>query len=158
MENSANSLRTAMRKPLPLSPCDPGAVDFRAVFDQSAMPQLLLDTSLVILDATDAYLAATMTKRSEIVGRHLFEVFPDNPGESYADGVSNLRASLMRVLQTRAPDEMAVQKYDIRREGSEEFEVRYWRPLNWPILGDDGFVALIVHQVFDVTSLVQARR
>jgi hypothetical protein len=32
-----------------------------------------------ILAVTEAYLRATMTRRSEILGRGLFEVFPDNP-------------------------------------------------------------------------------
>jgi len=42
-------------------------------------------------------------------------MFPDNPDDPAASGAANLRASLERVLATRAPDTMAVQKYDIRR-------------------------------------------
>jgi CheY-like chemotaxis protein len=40
-------------------------------------------------------------------------VFPDNPDDPDATGVSNLRASLERVRRERAPDTMAVQQYDI---------------------------------------------
>lgn len=47
----------------------------------------------------DAYLQATMTDRADIVGRRLFEVFPDDPA---ADGVRNVRASLDRVVRTRS--------------------------------------------------------
>lgn len=137
---------------------DGAAVDFRAVFEQSPALQLLLHPSLVIAAVTDSYAAATMTKREEIIGRHLFEVFPDNPDDNNADGVANLRSSLLRVLKTRLPDEMPIQKYDVKRppENGGSFEVRYWRPRNSPILGADGFIAWIVHQVEDVTSLVKA--
>lgn len=142
-------------RPLPITRAQVGPIDFRAVFEQSAMPQLLLDPSFIIMAVTDAYLAATMTGRDKIVGHHLFEIFPDNPDSSHADGVANLRQSLLRVLQTRVPDEMPVQKYDIRCKDGHGFETRYWRPLNWPILGEDGFVSLIVHQVFDVTEIIR---
>jgi PAS domain-containing protein len=139
---------------MPSNRTDIEAVDFRAVFEQSPALQLLLDPSFMIVAVTDAYAGATMTERDKIVGRHLFEVFPDNPDYDHADGVSNLRRSLLNVVQKRAADAMPVQKYDIRQpDGS--FEERYWQPLNWPILGKDGFVSLIVHQVEDVTEAVR---
>jgi hypothetical protein len=83
---------------------------------------------------SDAYLRATMTARQDIVGRGLFEVFPDNPGDAKATGTENLRSSLHRVLALRVPDTMAVQKYDIPRPGPKggAFEERYWSPLNTP--------------------------
>ena len=52
---------------------------------------------------------------------------------------------------------MAEQKYDIRRPDG-VFEERYWRPLNSPILGDDGYVRFILHAVEDVTELVHIRK
>src|SRR4029453_13274658 len=58
---------------------------------------LATDANFPILDASDAYLRATMTERDEIVGRGLFEVFPDNPQEEHATSTRNLRASLWRV-------------------------------------------------------------
>lgn len=50
-----------------------------------------------ILEASDAYLRATLTEREEIVGRGIFEVFPDNPDDPHATGSRNLHASLDRV-------------------------------------------------------------
>ena len=98
-----------------------------------------------------------MTHRDRIIGRGLFEVFPDNPDDPAASGVSNLRASLARVLQFRRPDAMAVQKYDIRRPASEGggFEVRHWAPLNSPVLNEAGEVAWIIHRVEDVTEMIR---
>jgi signal transduction histidine kinase len=115
---------------------------------------LVLDPDFAIAGVTDAYLRATLTLREEIIGRALFDVFPDNPNDPQATGTRNLRASLETVLRTGMPHAMPVQKYDIRRPGSEEFEERWWKPLNTPVVIGGG-VAYIIHSVEDVTSLVR---
>ncbi|MDR3418139.1 MAG: ATP-binding protein [Nevskia sp.] len=133
-----------------------GAADFRRIFQAIPGLYLLLLPDLTIVTASDAYLKATMTSREDIAGRPLFEVFPDNPDDPQASGVSNLRASLDRVLHLRQPDAMPFQKYDVRRPDG-TFEERYWSPLNSPVLGKDGRVEWIVHAVEDVTDLVLLR-
>ncbi len=136
------------------------APDFQALFESAPGLYLVLTPALTIVAVSDAYLKATMTKREEVLGRGLFEVFPDNPDDPTATGVRNLRASLDRVLAHRVPDTMAVQKYDIRRPDSEggEFEERYWSPVNSPVLGADGEVAYIIHRVEDVTEFVRLKQ
>jgi PAS domain S-box-containing protein len=131
--------------------------DFQALFEAAPNLYLVLRPDLQIVAVSDAYSRATMTERGSILGRNLFEVFPDNPDDPAASGVSNLRASLARVLQFRRADAMAVQKYDIRRPDSEGggFEVRYWAPLNSPVLNASGEVAWIIHRVEDVTELAR---
>jgi signal transduction histidine kinase/ActR/RegA family two-component response regulator len=118
---------------------------------------LVLDPHFVIVAVTDAYLRATLTVREEIIGRELFDVFPDNPNDPEANGTRNLRASLETVLRTGAAHAMPVQKYDIRRPDSGEFEERYWKPLNTPVIVH-GEVAYIIHSAEDVTSLVGLER
>ncbi|HEU5074897.1 MAG TPA: ATP-binding protein, partial [Polyangiaceae bacterium] len=105
--------------------------------------------------ATRARLAATHMTLEQTLGRGLFEVFPDNPDDAGATGTSNLRASLERVLRTKAPDTMAVQKYDIRGPDG-TFHVKYWSPKNIPVLSVSGEVQYVLHRVEDVTDLVQA--
>lgn len=102
--------------------------DFQMLFRSAPGLYLVLDPGLIIVAVSDAYLRATMTQREEILGRGIFEVFPDNPDDPAATGVSNLRASLQRVLQSKVSDTIAVQKYDIRRPQSEggAFEERTW--------------------------------
>ena len=138
----------------------PSPLDFRALFESVPDRYLVLAPDLTIVAVSEAYLQATLTKRGEILGRHLFEVFPNNPDDPSATGVSNLRASLDRVLQHRAPDTMAVQKYDICRPESEGggFEERYWSPVNSPVLGTNGEVAYIIHRVKDVTDFVHLKQ
>jgi PAS domain S-box-containing protein len=113
-----------------------------------------------IVAVSDAYLRATMTKREEILGRRIFDVFPDNPDDPSATGVQNLKASLESVLQNRVADTMAVQKYDIRRPESEGggFEEKYWSPMNSPIFGENEEIAYIIHRAEDVTEFVRLKQ
>jgi PAS domain S-box-containing protein len=131
-------------------------LDYRKLFESS--PGLLLvvrpdPPTFTIVAASDAYLAATMTERESILGRGIFDVFPDNPADLRANATRNLRASLERVLATGAPDTMALQKYDVRRPNG-EFEERYWSPVNAPAFNREGKLSYIIHRVEDVTSFV----
>jgi signal transduction histidine kinase len=134
-------------------------VDFRALFEGAPGLFLVLDPDLRIVAVSEAYLAATMIRRDDVLGRGIFDVFPDNPDDPAATGVGNLRASLDRVRKTARADTMAVQKYDIRRPESEGggFEVRYWSPVNSPVMDDLRRVRYIIHRVEDVTEFVQLR-
>ena len=134
--------------------------DFRALFESAPGLYLVLAPDLTIVAVSDAYLRATMTRREQILGRSLFDVFPDNPDDPEATGVSNLHDSLLRVIRTRASDAMAVQKNDIRRPESEggAFEQRYWSPVNSPVLDAGGEITLIIHRVEDVTEFVRLKQ
>jgi PAS domain S-box-containing protein len=131
--------------------------DFRTLFESAPGLYLVLKPDLTNVAATDAYLRVTMTKREEILGRGIFDVFPDNPNDPTATGVSNLRSSLERVLQNQVSDAMAVQKYDIRRPKSQGggFEERYWSPINSPLVGAAGEIIYIIHGVEDMTEFVR---
>src|SRR5690349_12418958 len=108
-------------------PSQPGNPDYRQLFEQGPGLLLVLSPDLTIVDASNRYLEATLTQREQIVGRGLFDVFPDNPDDPTATGVANLKASLKTVLATKAPHTMADQKYDIARPDG-TFEERWWSP------------------------------
>ncbi|HEY5384154.1 MAG TPA: ATP-binding protein, partial [Acidimicrobiales bacterium] len=131
--------------------------DFRLLFESLPEKYLVIDPDLVIVAASDAYLTATLTQREGMVGRHLFDVFPDNPDDPATEGARNLRASLTRVLRQRSRDSMSVQKYDIPRPASAGggFEERFWTVSNSPVVAADGSLACIVHAVEDVTEYIQ---
>ncbi|WP_229177709.1 ATP-binding protein [Bradyrhizobium ivorense] len=135
--------------------------DFKALFEAAPGLYLVLTPpEFRIAAASDAYLRATKTERAAILGRALFDVFPDNPDDPAADGVRNLRASLERVVQFRRPDTMSVQKYDIRKPEAEGggFEERYWSPRNSPVFGPGGQLSYIIHRVEDVTQFIHLKR
>jgi PAS domain S-box-containing protein len=133
-------------------------LDYRLLFDLAPDPCLVLDRQFRMVAANRARLEATMTTLAELLGRSVFDLFPDNPQEAGATGVRNLRASLQRVLKTGMRDVMAVQRYDIPKPQAEGggFEERYWSPINVPVPGTDGEVAYIIHRVQDVTEFVLA--
>jgi PAS domain S-box-containing protein len=140
-----------------------GTPDFRILFE--SVPGLYLALlpdapRYTIVAVSAAYARATMTSGAEIVGRGLFEVFPDNPDDPDATGVRNLSASLRRVLDTGQSDAMAVQKYDVRRppEQGGGFERRWWSPLNSPAFDVDGRLAYVLHRVEDVTDFVRLKQ
>ena len=114
--------------------------DFRVLFESAPGLYLVLTPKLEIVAVSDAYLEATKTTREEILGRGIFEIFPDNPEDPATSAVRNLRASLNRVLESKVADTMPIQKYDIRRPESEGggFEERFWSPLNSPVFGENG--------------------
>jgi signal transduction histidine kinase/CheY-like chemotaxis protein len=134
--------------------------DFRALFEASPGLYLVLTKDFTIVAVSDAYTRATMTKREEILGRGVFDVFPDNPDDPTTTGVSILRASFEKVLRNRVPDALEVQKYDIRRPDSEGggFEQRYWRPVNTPVFGRGGKLTYIINRVEDVTEVVRLQK
>lgn len=127
---------------------------YRHVFESAAGKILLLDVgSQTIVAATRDYLNATWTRAEDIVGRHIFDVFPDDPEDPNADGSRNLSESLERVLAFRSVDVMAVQKYPIPKAGG-GFEERYWSVVNSPVIDDSGNIEFIAHRVEDVTEVV----
>ena len=131
-------------------------VDFPRLFESVPGLYLILLSDFTIVAASNSYLKATMTERDKILGRNLFDVFPDNPDDKEATGEVNLRASLNYVLQHKTVHTMAIQKYDIRKPDG-TFEERYWSPLNKPVLNDDGSLLYIIHRVEDATEFVRLK-
>jgi PAS domain S-box-containing protein len=134
--------------------------DFRAIFEAAPESYLVLDPSFTIVAASDSFLRTRLVTRAAVIGRNLFDVFPDDPDDPKATGTRNLRASLERVLATRAPDTMAVQKYSIRVPAAEGggFTERYYSPMNMPVFGEGGEIAYIIHRAEDVTEFVRLKQ
>ncbi|MER5399356.1 SpoIIE family protein phosphatase [Streptomyces sp. NPDC002599] len=133
-------------------------IDFGGVFHALPGMVALLTPEMVFVDANDDYLSNSGRSREQVVGRYLFDVFPDRPGDPASTGMRNLEASLRRVVESGERDAMALQRYDVEsldRPGV--WEERYWSPVNAPVLHTDGTVALVVHRVEEVTELIRAR-
>jgi PAS domain S-box-containing protein len=126
------------------------------VFETVPNMYLILSPDLFILTASDLYLEATQTVREKLVGRHIFEAFPDNPAAPDADGVKNIHASLQRVLATRQPDQMPVQHYDVpdpTQPGA--FLERYWLPSHTPVLDGQGEISYIIQLATNITDTIK---
>ena len=132
-------------------------LNFQTLFEKAPGLFLVLDPRFNIIAVSDAYNKATMTKREDILGRNIFEVFPDNPIYPGASGLKNLMASPTLALLYKKRDPMAVQKYDIQ-VSTGKFEERFWSPLNEPIINAKGEVQYIIHRVEDVTEFVHLKQ
>jgi PAS domain S-box-containing protein len=131
--------------------------DFEAFFEALPAPCIVFAADaprFTIVAVNEAYLSATNSVRygaRGLLGRPLFQTFPDPLFDPLATETANLRISLHRVMQNRSPDRMLVQRYETRREDGRT-EERFWCPINAPVLDDDGEVAFVVHHVEDVTA------
>jgi PAS domain-containing protein len=130
-------------------------IDYRAIFWIMPGALALLTPEGVIVDVNEGYLEASGRTLEELVGRDLFEMFPESPADPGKSGPDQLRTSLREVAASGQPDFMPPIRYDVEdpaRPG--EFEVRYWTVINKPIWGADGRVTMIVHRAEEITHIV----
>ena len=132
-------------------------INHKKIFELVTDLYIILSTDLIILDVNRALEKASMKTKEELIGHYLFEVFPDNPNDKTANGVSNLSKSLQSVLTQKKSHTMAVQKYDIQRPDG-IFEVRYWSPVNTPVLNSENEIEYIIHRVQDVTEYMLLKK
>ena len=139
----------------------PESPDFRSLFEAVPGAYLVLlpdSPRFTIVAASDAYLAATLNSRDRLVGRGMFEAFPDpSPQHDRPAGGPDLRTSFETVLRTGQPDRMSEHRYDLRRPDGAS-EVRWWSALNSPVSGAGGGVQYILHQAEDVTERASRSR
>lgn len=134
-------------------------IDYREVYDRLPAGIALLTPELCYADANQAYLALSGRNLGDLLGRFIFDVFPDSPQRAdTANGPTTLGASLRHVLATRERDSLALQRYDVERtDRPGTFEERYWSTINTPILDSAGEVVLIAHRVEEVTAFMQSK-
>ncbi len=132
--------------------------DFGLLFQAAPGAYLVLaaEPDFPIVAATDSYLSRVRRRREEITGRGIFEVFPDNPNGSEGPSARAVKSSLERVARTGRPHELPVLRYDVRRPDREggNWEERYWKTVNSPVMGEDGTVAYILHHAEDITQRI----
>ncbi len=129
-------------------------VDFQRAFDALPGSFLLLEPDApkyTILAISNELLRSTAQARPKVVGRSVFEVYPENPAASTATGPSTLRVSLQNVIQLKKPDQMPVVRYDVP-DAEGVFEARYWLAHTQPVLNAAGEVQYLIHSTTDVTD------
>ncbi len=135
-------------------------VDFETAFEALPGSFLILQPNIphyTILAISDELLRITARERQQVVGKSIFEVYPENPGATTATGPSNLRTSLELVVQYKKPDQMPVVRYDV--PGADGvFEARYWSANSKPVLDETGEVLYIITHTVDVTDQIKAEK
>ncbi|MES2413572.1 MAG: PAS domain-containing protein [Pseudomonadota bacterium] len=101
------------------------------------------DADFTIVGASDEYMKATFTDAS-MFGRKLFDIFPDNPADPNANGVSKVTESLRQAMATGKSHAMAPQRYDVRQPGEDAYEERYWTATSSPVFDAQGQVEYLI--------------
>jgi signal transduction histidine kinase len=135
--------------------------DFQSLFE--SVPELYLVLSpqkpYEIVAMSDAYLAATMTAREQMLGRGLWEAFRGR-SEPLQPGMESIAASIEAVVRTGKADTMPVQKYDLAagQAGNHDPEERYWKCVHSPIYSSQGTIRYVLRHLEDITETVQLSR
>lgn len=132
------------------------SIDYQSIIRSAPDLYLLVSPDLKILDASDAYLKATMVTRENIVGQYVFDIFPNNPADPNSLSTKNkFLQGIELILKNKTPFLMPIQKYDIRQPDAVggTYEIRYWSPQTLPIFDANHEVKYLLHRVEDVTEL-----
>lgn len=141
-------------------PTLPGEPDFRLAFEASPGPMLLIAVDpprFTMLAANRAHASAFRTTPEALVGRGVFEVFPNPPDRAAQAFMQAIRESFARTLATRRPDHMAVQRVQVPGP-DDAVEERHVTAIHTPILGPDGEVAQILSSIREITAEVKERQ
>ena len=134
-------------------------IDYQAVFRALPGALALVTPGGVILDVNEGYLEAAGRSREHVLGRNLFELFPENPEDPGDVGPAQLRESFKSVVASGEPDVMMPIRYDVEDPGRPgAFEERYWAVINTPLHSSGGQVMMIAHKADEVTHIVNQRR
>lgn len=130
------------------------------IFKASPIP-----TSIVRADAprftfilvNDAYTKMTQMEEEHLLGKSLFEAFPENPYEEKPTGVEKLRKSFEKVLESKQVDELPATRYDIVLDDG-KFKEIYWEINNTPVLDENGEVEFIINSATNITDRLLSER
>jgi len=105
-----------------------------------------------MIAASENYLAVTDKTLEEIIGKSLFDVFPDTSDEALRTGKGELQRSLETVVQNGKPDSTGVIRYDLA-DKTGKMGVRFWQATHYPIY-ESGVLVAIVQSTADITDII----
>ena len=128
--------------------------DFKELFYALPSPYMMLDTELRFFDMNDAYLRVTRQSRDNLIGRLVFDAFPESPEREAV-----FASAFERALRGEA-NRLVRQPFSIPRPDSEGggFREVWWNCHHLPIHDVDGNLCGVVQKAEDVTSEVKAER
>lgn len=130
--------------------------DFNAFFRHMPGIFIAIRPDLTIAAASDDMLRKTLTWREPVIGRRLFDVFPDNPSAE-AQGAGKLETSLRDVLSNGTANSVRVMRYDIqdRLAGDGAWIEKYWTIVSRPVIDRRNQEALyVLTESRDVTRII----
>jgi PAS domain S-box-containing protein len=132
----------------------PAPIDYETLFQALNTAYIVFaadDPLFTIIEENQAHAELAMVQRARVIGRPLFDVFPDVSEEYKKTGKSQLRESIRRVIKTAQPDVLPTLKYDIRNEQG-TFTRKYWSVTHHPVMDEDGKVIAVYQATRDITD------
>lgn len=128
------------------------AIDY--IDRDSAILILSPGPGLKIVYANEAISAETGIAAIQMVGRPVYEVFPENPDAFECECIAGTLLSINKVMETKKSDILPAQRYDIRNPDG-VFMERYWRIEFRPLFDAKSEVAFIKVNISYVTPAVE---
>jgi two-component sensor histidine kinase len=141
-------------------PSAPGPPDFRAAFDASGRPLLLIAADpprYTMVAVNRMHALAFNTTPDALVGRGVVDVFGPDPAPDAREFRDAIRESLDHVFSTGEPHQMSIRRYALEWAGGES-EERFWSAINSPVCDARRRITHVVSAVSDVTGEVLKRQ
>jgi PAS domain-containing protein len=121
---------------------------YKNLFEQSSAAEIVIDTNFTIVSATNAFLNKTGTRREDITGKILFDIFPSVIRVD-SDNEDSIRASIQRVVKKKTTDALTVALNDNAADHSENDnpDVKYRRIVHSPVFDENNEVEFIIQRM-----------
>lgn len=128
-----------------------GSSIHQTIFNRMPNPAMILNKDLVYVDANDAYCRAVQRHRTEIVGRYVFDVFPNTEARE-----ALLKESFEKTL---AGEAISVDPQVLNiRFADQSLENRTWQITQFRVHCEEGNADYLVQRAEDVTEREQLRK
>ncbi len=121
------------------------ALSFHTLFDRVPTQLMVMDRSLTIVYANDAYLRTTMRELSDIRGRYVFDAFPEAP-----ERVALFRSAFERALGGEE-NVLTTEPFSIPVPGGGMKRV-VWTCTHVPVADERGEIGFVMQNAVDVTA------
>lgn len=130
------------------------AIDFQALFYRLPTPYMLLDADLRFVDMNEAYLAVTARQREDLIGRFVFDAFPE---ESQRRGKfeAAFRQALSGEANSLIREPFSIPVPDALGGGIREI---WWNCHHIPVMNAVGSIVGMLQHAEDKTSEVLAEK
>lgn len=139
---------------------DTPTIDHKQLFQSLTAAYIVFsvnDPDFTIIEENEAHASVAMVKRKNVIGKPLFEAFPDNSEKYLKTGVSDLLESIRSVIKTHKSDVMPLLNYDLKDE-SGEMTTKYWTVSHHPLFDEAGKVYAVYQATDDITEKVTAEK
>ncbi|GAC1313535.1 MAG: hypothetical protein NVSMB24_36890 [Mucilaginibacter sp.] len=128
-----------------------------SIINASPTPSLILNANapdFTIAGANEAFLHMTNSERHRIVGKGIFDAFPQKADDSGSKRRKIIYNSLVHAFLVKKAHKITLLRYDIPIKHTDDHDERFWNFDTYPVLDETGQVKFIIQNPVDVTKMV----